>query len=50
MTLYIIFGHLARVVIVLYNNVMCFSCFRCPDGFMGQRCEFKNLDGSYTSK
>ncbi|XP_060839702.1 pro-neuregulin-3, membrane-bound isoform-like isoform X1 [Rhopalosiphum padi] len=27
---------------VLYN------C-ECTDGFMGQRCEFKNLDGSYTT-
>jgi hypothetical protein len=21
--------------------------YRCADGYMGQRCEFKDLDGSY---
>jgi len=25
-----------------------YNC-ECTDGFMGQRCEFKNLDGSYTT-
>ena len=24
--------------------------FRCSDGFMGQRCEFKDLDGTYVCK
>ena len=28
---------------ILYN------C-ECADGFMGQRCEFKDLDGSYLRK
>ena len=23
---------------------------RCADGFMGQRCEFKDLDGTYLRK
>jgi len=23
---------------------------RCADGYMGQRCEFKDLDGSYLRK
>ncbi|XP_050536850.1 pro-neuregulin-3, membrane-bound isoform-like isoform X1 [Daktulosphaira vitifoliae] len=25
-----------------------YNC-ECPDGYMGQRCEYKNLDGSYTT-
>jgi hypothetical protein len=24
--------------------------FRCADGYMGQRCEFKDLDGTYLRK
>lgn len=27
-----------------------FLRFRCADGYMGQRCEFKDLDGSYLRK
>ena len=26
------------------------SLSRCADGFMGQRCEFKDLDGTYLCK
>lgn len=29
---------------------MFFLFHRCADGYMGQRCEFKDLDGSYLRK
>lgn len=30
------------------NNI--FIAFRCTDGYMGSRCEYKDLDGSYLRK
>lgn len=32
------------------ESVSFFELFRCADGYMGQRCEFKDLDGSYLRK
>jgi len=33
------------------NEVICDILFhRCANGFIGQRCEFKDLDGSYLRK
>lgn len=29
-----------------YNEIFPYF-YRCADGYMGQRCEFKDLDGSY---
>lgn len=34
----------------LFDISICPSETRCADGFMGQRCEFKDLDGSYLRK
>lgn len=34
---------LSLTVVSLFHHVPC----RCVDGYMGQRCEFKDLEGSY---
>lgn len=44
---------------LVYNNIFYKGCVlityfslsnRCAEGYMGQRCEFKDLDGSYLRK
>lgn len=31
-------------------NIICKFCYRCAEGYMGPRCEYKDLDGSYLRK
>lgn len=33
--------------IITYLNT---ACFRCAEGYVGERCEYKDLDGSYLRK
>ena len=34
---------------IAHSHVLSLS-YRCTEGFMGQRCEYKDLDGSYLRK
>ena len=44
-----VFSAGARFARFAHRHSMC-SLSRCADGFMGQRCEFKDLDGTYLCK
>jgi len=37
------------MIIYQLMNYLCLLC-RCANGYIGQRCEFKDLDGSYLRK
>ena len=41
---------LKKIRSVIINYYQYYFYLRCADGFMGQRCEFKDLDGSYLRK
>ncbi|XP_050536854.1 uncharacterized protein LOC126903015 isoform X5 [Daktulosphaira vitifoliae] len=41
--------HVHHVKLPPASLCMSFINHTCPDGYMGQRCEYKNLDGSYTT-